>query len=161
MLISEIVVHRFAEFLEHLTVGLIVEAETALLLDGLALVVEIIFGDVEAAHAVSFEIQKQVELIAGQRLEIKGAFFIGRAIHLAAVGLNQNEMLALADVLRALVHHVLEEMRESGSALSFVARAGVVNQRKRDDRRAVVFHPKNPKTILELRLLDFKRATAT
>ena len=50
MLVSEIVVHRFAEFLGHFTVGLIFQPETALLLNRLTLVVEILFRDVEAAQ---------------------------------------------------------------------------------------------------------------
>ncbi len=47
-------------------------------------------------------------------------------------------MLALADVLGALEHHVLEEVGESGSSLSLVARADVVVDGDREDRRGVV-----------------------
>src|SRR5262249_20017055 len=108
MLVSEIVVHRFAELLEQFTVGLIVQPETALLLNGVTLVVEVLFRNVEAAHAVGFQIEHEVELIIGQLLEIKGALFTGRTVHLPAVSLYQNEMLTLADVLGALEHHVLE-----------------------------------------------------
>src|SRR5262249_57847157 len=111
--------------LSSLAVGLIVYAESSLFLHGVALIFEILFRDVETSHAVGFQEKREVELVGGQRLIIVGPIRVGRTVHRAAVVEDENELLALADVLRTLKHHVLEEVREAGAALSLVARTGV------------------------------------
>jgi hypothetical protein len=63
-------------------------------------------------------------------------------------------MLALADVLAALKHHVLEQVSETALAGSFVARADAVRDRDRDRLRAVVRSEHETETILDRQSFD-------
>ena len=73
-----------------------------------------------------FQEQAEIELIGGEGLEVIGAVLGGGAVHVAAVVFNQDHVLALADVLGALEHHVLEQVREPGAPGMFAVRAHVV-----------------------------------
>ena len=66
-------------------VRLVVDAQPALFLDGVALVVEVLLGDDQRAHAIGFEEQRELELIGRQRLEVQRPIVVGRAVHRAAV----------------------------------------------------------------------------
>ena len=59
-------------------------------------------------------------------------------------------MLAGADLLGALEHHVFEQMGEAGAALALVARAGVVGDGDREHGRAVIFGDDHAQAVLEL-----------
>ena len=63
-------------------------------------------------------------------------------------------MLALADVLRALKHHVFEEVREAGAAFFFVARADVVGDGDGISGRAVVLGKDHAQPVVELVLFE-------
>src|SRR5882672_653888 len=63
MLVGEVVVHRLLKFLAGLAVGLIIKPPPPLFLDGVALRVEVVLGNVQIAHAIGFEKQNHVELI--------------------------------------------------------------------------------------------------
>ena len=106
--------------------------------EALALIVELRLRDLERAHAVRFQEQRELELIRRQRLEVQRQVAAGGAVHRAAVGEHLVEVLAVADVVRSLEHHVLEQVGEAGAPGSFVARADVVSDVQCDDRCAVV-----------------------
>ena len=57
---------------------------------------------------------------------------------LAAVVEDEREMFAGTDLLGSFEHHVLEQVREPGPALALVARADVVGDGDRVDRRGVI-----------------------
>src|SRR5438552_8118182 len=73
-----------------------------------------------------------------QRLEVVGAIQPGARVQGATGALHQAEVLALVDVLRALEHHVLEEVREAGLAGLLVLAGDVVPQVDGDHRRTVI-----------------------
>ena len=152
MLVSEVVVEQSLHDFAALAVSHIVNAQPTLFLHGIALIVQIHFVDDEAAHPVCFEKEREVELIGGQRVEVGGAVFIGRAVHRAAVVEDEIKMLARADVLRAFEHHVLEEVREARSSWALVARADVVGDVYCDDGRALVLNRDDTQAVLQLRL---------
>ena len=156
MLVGEIVVGEAVDIEFGVAIGLVVNALAALFLHGVALVVEIRLRDVQRAHAVGFEEKPQIELIFRQLLEISGAVFVGGAVHVAAVVEHQDEMLAFADVLRALKHHVLEKVREAGVAGAFVAAAHVVGNVNRIDGRAVVGNQNHAQAVVELRVAQIE-----
>ena len=91
-------------------------------------------------------------MILRQRLEVSGAILAGGAVHVAAIIQDQHEVLAFADVFRALKHHVLEQVRESGAAGALVAAANVVRNVNRVDGRAVVGHKNYAQTVVEFRI---------
>ena len=56
-------------------------------------------------------------------------------------------MLARPDVLGALEHHVLEQVREAGAPLALVARADVVDDGDREHRRDVILGDDQPQAV--------------
>ena len=150
MLVRRIVVGQRIDHLEGAAVRLVVDAQPPLFLDGVALVVEILLGDRQRLHAIGLEEDAEIELVGGQRLEVERAVLVGGAVHRAAVDEHQHEVFAGADVLGSLEHHVLEEVREPGSALPFVTRADVVVHGDRIDRRGVVLGHDHPQAVGEL-----------
>lgn len=67
----------------------------------------------------------------------------------------RDELLAVADVLRPLEHHVLEQVREAGQAFALVARADVVSDVQRDHRRGMIFGQLYAQAVLQRRLGEF------
>ena len=100
------------------------------------------------AHPVRLEPERELQLVAGEGLEVVRAVEPGGRVQRPARGLDQGEVLALVHVLRALEHHVLEEVREPGLARLLVLAADVVPQvhghdgggaiRRDDDAQSVV-----------------------
>ena len=54
---------------------------------------------------MSLEEQTKIELIGGQCFVVLRAIGVSRAVHSAAVVFDNDEVLALSDVFRALKHH--------------------------------------------------------
>lgn len=63
-------------------------------------------------------------------------------------------MLAFADILRALKQHVLEQMSETGSARTLVARADVISDTNGIGGRAVIFSEQYTETILQAEFFE-------
>ena len=55
MLVSEVVVEQVLLYFFAFSVGLVVDAKPTFFLDGVALVIKVVFGNGQAAHAVSFK----------------------------------------------------------------------------------------------------------
>ena len=89
-----------------------------------------------------------------QRLEVVGAIQPGARVQGASGALDQAEVLALVDVLRALEHHVLEEVREAGLAGLFVLACDVVPQVDGDHRRAVIPRQDHAQAIFQAMAID-------
>ena len=89
-----------------------------LVLDDLALVVEVLLaeGVEKRAHPVRLEPQRELELVRRHRLEVVRPVQPGRAVHRPAGGLDERDVLRLPDVRGALEHHVLEQVGEAGLA---------------------------------------------
>ena len=66
--------------------------------------------------------------------------------------LDQGDVLSLADVPRALEHHVLEQVGEAGLALDLVLRADVVPEVHRRDGREMVLGDDQPEAVGQARL---------
>ncbi len=81
----------------------------------------------QIAHAVGFEPQSEFQLVRGKRLEIIGAVEIGGAVDVGGARRFQIlDVIIAGNVLGALEHHVLEQVRESCAAREFVRRADVI-----------------------------------
>ena len=152
MLVGDVVVGELVDQLEGASVGLVVHAQAALLLDCVDLVLERVFGDHQRPHPVGLEEEREVELVGRQDLVVERALLVGRAVHAAAVHEHQVGMLARADVLGALEHHVLEQVGEPGAALALVARADVVVHRNCEYRGGVVLRNDHAQPVLEARV---------
>ena len=136
-------VHRVDQLVQPLrppAVGLVVVRPAALVLDHLALVVELLLGDrrEEARQPIRLEPDGQLQLVAGEGLEVVRPIEPGARIARAAGRLDEREMLSLGHVRRSLEHQVLEQMREAGAPRLLVLGAHVVPQVHRHDRGPVV-----------------------
>jgi hypothetical protein len=128
-----------------------------LLFDGLPLVIQVLLGHLQRPHAVGFEEQRQVNLVFGHDLEVQGAVVIGGAIHAAAVGEDQIEMLACAHIFRAFEHHVFEQVGEAGTALPLVAGADLIAHGNAEYRGIVVLRYDYAETVVERGIGKFDR----
>ena len=122
---------------QRLAVRHVVDALAALVAHDIDLVVEAALVDQveQPAHAVALEPQRRLELVRRHHFKVVGAIGVGRAVDVLGPDVPQDlEVLVLADVLRALEHHVLEQVREAALARHLVARADVVPDVDRDQR---------------------------
>ena len=60
---------------------------------------------------------------------ILGAIAAGGPVHSAAIVFDQHEVLAFADVLGPLKHHVLEQMGKARAPIALVTRTDVIGNR--------------------------------
>jgi hypothetical protein len=78
----------------------------------------------------------------------------GRAVEYPAVRLDELRELHLAEVLRPLEHHVLEEVREPGPVARFDAKADVVVDGHHRRRGGRVARKHDLETVRQLVVLD-------
>ncbi len=152
MVVREVVVDQLFHLFGRLAVGLIVYAQAPLFFDRLPLVLEILLGDDQAAHAVGLQEEAQVELIFGHRLVVGRAVGVGGAVGVAAVGVDQEVELSHAHVLGALEHHVFEEVGEAGAALALILGAHLIANANRVYRRVVIFRDDHAETVIQMRV---------
>jgi hypothetical protein len=125
-------------------------ALAALVADNVALVRE--FFAVEAfkeeTHAVAFEPEGELELVAGDGFEVVGAVEVRGAVDVGCPGaLNVFNVGLFADVLGAFKHHVFEEMGKAGTTRALVQRADVIPKVDGDQREAVIFMHDDDETV--------------
>ena len=138
VLVGEGVVRERVGRLEGRRVRLVVDPEPLLLLHGLALVVELLLREDERAHPVGLEEEAEVEALGRERLVVVRPVLGRRAVHRAARGGHEPEVLALPDVLGALEHEVLEEVGEARLSRKLDAAADVVRDVDRDEGDAAL-----------------------
>jgi len=128
------------EVVDGVAVGRVVVALPLLLLDDLALGVEVLLGEgrEQVPHPVRLEPQGQVEHAGGDCLEVVRAVEPGGGVARAAGGLDAVEVLAAGHVFGALEHDVFEQVGEARAPGGLVARADVVPEVDGDDGRGVV-----------------------
>ena len=151
---------RVVDDLGEASVGRAVDALPALFLHHAALARERRLLDLERGHPIGLEPQRQRQVVRRHRLPVVGRILVGRGVALAADRGDERLVLILGDVLAALEHQVLEEVREPGPAGLLVLRADVVGDADVDDGRRVVLVEDDPQAVLELRRrVDQRRRT--
>ena len=135
-------------------VRLIVEAQAALLLHRLLLVVQVRLRDGERAHAVRLEPEAEVEAIRREQVPVVRAVRLRGTVELAARALHVLKVLGFLHVGRALKHHVLEQVRETGAPRSLVSRAHIVPDIHCNDLGGVIFHELDRESIRQRETLD-------
>ena len=106
-------------------------------------------GEHQPGDAIGLERHHLLEVLARDPLEEPGIVAGGERIFLTADG---SDFLreAIAGVLcRALEHQMLEEMREAGFARRLIGAADLVPDHVGNDRRAMVRHDDDFKTVAE------------
>ena len=135
-------------------VGLIEDVDLDLVLDDFLLVLQVLGVDVQPAHAVGLGPEDRLEHVRRHDLEVVREVEARRAVEQAAVRFDQADELHLAEVLRALEHHVLEEVREPGPVLRLVAEADVVVHGHDRRRRRRVARQHDLEAVRQLVVLD-------
>ncbi len=148
MLVSEVVVEQLLLPLAALAVRLVINTEPAFFLNGVALVVEVLFCDLQTLHAIGFEEESEIELVGGQDFEVVGAIFVGGAVHVAAVVEDEHEVFTRSNILGAFEHHVFKEVRKTGAAFAFIARTDVVGDGERHYGRGMIFNSDHAQAVL-------------
>ena len=140
-------------------VGLVVVALALLVLHHVALVVQLLLvhGRQHPAHPVGLQPERQLQVVRRHRLEVVGAVEPGAGVQRAAGALHQLEVPVLGHVLRALEHHVLEEVGEAGPAGLLVPGADAVPQVHRDHRNRRVLREDDLEAVGEGVSLDRDR----
>ena len=138
-------------------IGAVLVALATLVLDHVPLVVEFRLGHgrEQKAHAVRFHPEGQFEVIRRHGLPIVRAVHGGRAVQPPAHRLDRPKV-DLIEVLRALEHHVFEEVGEPGPARPLVLGTDVIPDVDADNGRRVVFVQDDLETIGERELLEFQ-----
>ena len=119
-------------------VGLILDAHPPLFLHYFALAHERVLLDPQRGHAIGLHPQHEREELRRHRLPEHGGVFVGVGVGLSAHGRDDRGVLLGLDVLRALEHQVLEEVRESRAAGLLVLGPDVKPQLHVDDRRRAI-----------------------
>src|SRR3954468_24665269 len=102
-----------------LTIGHVIHTKATLILDDISLVIEfrLVHRAEQVTHAIGFHIKRSLEEIRGDRLVIPGPILIRRSVYIATKFVDSTP--AVNVVLRALKHHVLKQMSETGSSWCF------------------------------------------
>ncbi len=116
----------------------IVDAGAALLQDHVALGRYVLRGQAQIGHAVGLHAHDRGQAVLRDALEVGGHVVIGEGVIVAAVLGDDLGELAGRDLLRALEHQMLEEMRDAGRAGRFVGGADLVPDHLGDDGRAAI-----------------------
>ena len=117
---------------------LIVDSQPPLFLDDLALVLERRLVDAQRRHAIGFHPQHQRQVLRRHRLPEHGRVVVRVGVALPADARQHRRVLFGLDVLRALEHHVLEQMGKAGAAGLLVLRSDVIPELDVHDRRRMI-----------------------
>ena len=135
-------------------VGLVL-ALPLLVLHDAALLVELrlVDGAEQVPHAVRLHPEHGVEGAQRHVLEVVGAVFVRGAVEVGGADPLEHLEVVVVEVLAAVEHQVLEEVREAGLAGLLVLRAHVVPDVHRHDRRLVVLVHDQRQAVAEHELL--------
>jgi hypothetical protein len=129
--------------------GLVLDPLPPLLQDHVALRVDVLVGEAQVRHPVRLHPHDQGQAVLRDHLEVGGEVVAGDGVVVAAVPGHDLRELAGRDLLRALEHQVLEEVRQAGLRLRAVGGADPVPEPVRHDRRPAVRHDDDLEAVVE------------
>ena len=134
-----------ADHLVERILGIVVGAQAPLLEHDVLFLVEIL--GLEVGHPIGFERDRHVDMVLVDRLEIIREVRFGERVILAAVLLDYLRELLGPDLLGALEHQVLAQMRQPGLAELLIARADAVEDVEGRDGSLVIFQHQHPQPV--------------
>jgi hypothetical protein len=147
---------RAPERLVQHPVDVVVGAEAPLFLHHLALALRASVVDEQRGHPIRLEIEHQRQRLGGEVLVVGGQVVRGVRVRGAARGLQPAVELLRPVLLRAVEHHVLEEVADAGDPGPLVARADAEEAVERADRQAAIREQPDLQPVLKRVLLDGK-----
>ena len=115
-------------------------------------------GQHEVGHAIGFHFHHQLEMVAGDSLEITGVVAGGERILRAANGPDRLRELPLRILCGPFEQKMFEEMGEARFARRLIRRPDAVPQHVGDDGRTVIGDDHNLKTIGERKMSNIRTA---
>ena len=141
---------RLNERLSRKSVRLVLDTLTTFVPDDILLIRKSRLIDLleQISHAIGLEPQRQIQLIRWHGFEIVGPIEVSRPVEIARTGgLEQPNMGIGGHVLRALEHHVFEQMRESRAAGFLIRRPDVIPKIHGHHRQAPVLSQDHFQTV--------------
>ena len=135
-------------------VRLIQHVHLDLFLDHALLVLEILLRDREAPHAIGFGPEHRLERVRWKRLVVIGEVEARRAVQCPAETLHELEELSLLQILGALEHQMLEQVRKARPILGLDAKTDVVVHADRGDRKGMIGGEHDLQAVRQLVVLD-------
>ena len=150
------------ERLHRATIGNVVHPLASLVLDDIALVIEVLLRQSveEITHPIRFCPEHQLQRARRDGLEVVRAVEVGGTVDaslkdIRACSLHQRHIFAL-HVLRALEHHVLEEMSEPRFAQLLVLGPDVIPEVDVNHRKLVILVEDHIESVGEREFLERK-----
>ncbi len=137
--------------LRQAAVWLVLDAHPAFFLDDLALALERVLVDAQRGHPIGLEPQHQRQVLRWRRLPVDRDVLTRLGVGLPADAGDERAVRFRLHVLRALEHHVLEQVREAGAPRLLVLRPDVVPQLHVHDRRGVILRENHREAVGERR----------
>ena len=127
-----------AELLDRLADRIVVDAQALLFFDHAAFGVDRRRKQLELAHALRLELQREADVRRRHRVVIRGHVFARERVDVAADLLEQARVFLGRNVLGALEHHVLEHVRDAADADALFLGSDVIEDLHGGDRRLVI-----------------------
>ena len=138
-------------------IGLVLVALAPLFQHRLALGLPVRGVDLEVREALRLQPQRQLQRWLGHDLVEVRAIRRRVGVEHRADGFQILEMLHLSDLVGALEHHVLEEVRQPGQAGLLVARADIDHEADGDQRRGAVGLHHDAHAVVERKARQLQR----
>src|SRR4029077_5976968 len=100
-------------------------------------------------HPVCLDLERQIEMLRRERLEIDGEILRGEAVIIAPIARGETEHVPLPQLLCSLEKHVLDPVRDPGDPRPLVPRADPVPDPARRNRRRMALLDQDFQTIIE------------
>ena len=120
-------------------VRLVQHVDADFLLHDVALVVEILGGEIECLQTVGFQPENRIERGERCRVNVCREIEPRESVDRAAATFHHAVEGPLGNHRRTLEHHVFEQMREAGPSLGLKAKADSIGDAQAKSRRRVVF----------------------
>jgi hypothetical protein len=138
---------RGHEGLEELGLGAVLGAHAPLFHHHVDFLGELLRRQDQVGHAVGFQLERQLQPVFPQGLEIGRVVPGGEGVLPAAGGGDALGKFTGGNILRALEHHVLQHMGDAGAAVALIHAAGPVPDLGHHHRRAPVGLDDDPHAV--------------
>ncbi len=135
---------------EEQAIGLVLHVDANFLFHHVALVVQVLLGEIQVAHAVGFQPEDGLE--GGNRRlgYVIGVVIAGGTVEGATAALDNLHETAFGSLGCALEHHVLEQVGEASASPGLQAKTHVIHDGQAKSGRAVVFRYHQGQAIFQL-----------
>jgi hypothetical protein len=136
---------------------IVVGAGAPFFLDDFQLLEEFLLAELEVAHPLGFQLEGDLQPVAGEILIVGRVVAPGEGVLLTAVLGDDARELPRRQTLGALEHHVLQDVRDAGDAAVLIARSDAIPDLRGQDGGAMIGLDQDLESVVELALVDLGR----